>query len=449
MVYGLFVLLAAIAALFFLFNTGQLSREKTKLVNTSDAVAYSAGVMNARTLNYEAYLNRAMVANTVAIGQLVSLSSWVQYANRMGTNGSEILTDPKYIHYYPAYFAAMQSGLYLQEYLNDSGVLEDLANTSDNIIRKVLMTAQKVAAAGLIPARQAVMDEVARANYVDDGTVIVDPIPLTSTDLPSFVTYYDDDERTRFAEVVKTAYKKDGFMEERVWKLFALSITSKCLKPDWLDRRGGTELVGFDEWKALDTLSEKEWYRTPWKFCVIKENPAAWGTQAAADDPSTGFDPTRYGQAPSINPEATAYAMIMSSDAWDYSGLPGFYDLSEGALKEKDPRLHHAVRLRRPRDQTMTSEGRSEIRNSGSGNVLGQTLNAYQAQPAGGDDFVAVSASEVFFSREGEAKDNVFGKGIGKPREIGSLFNPYWQVHLIHSDAAIQAAQALQGAQLP
>ena len=51
MIYGLFVLIGAVVALFFLFNTGQLSREKTKLVNTSDSVAYSAGVMNARTLN--------------------------------------------------------------------------------------------------------------------------------------------------------------------------------------------------------------------------------------------------------------------------------------------------------------------------------------------------------------------------------------------------------------
>ena len=449
MVYGLFVLLAAIAALFFLFNTGQLSREKTKLVNASDAVAYSAGVMNARTLNYEAYTNRAMVANTVAIAQLVSLSSWVQYADRMAIFGGGVLANPKYVHYYPAYLAALNSGPYLQQSLNDSGTLEKLAKTSDKIIRQALVTAQKTAYVGLIPARQAVMDEVARANYVDDGSVIVDPIPLTSTDLPSFIALYADEERTRFAEVVKTAYKKDGFLEKRNWTLPALWST-KCFPAiDWLDRRGGTELIGFDEWKALDTLSEKAWRRTPWGFCVIREKPAAWGTRTAADDPGAGLDPRGYGGAPVRNPGATALALAISSDAWDYSGLPGFYDLSEKMLKDDDPRLLHAVRLRRSKAQTLTSEGRSEIRNSGSGNRLGQALDAYQAQPAGGDDFVAVSASEVFFSREGEATENVYGKSIKKPREVGSLFNPYWQVRLIQSDAAILAAQALQGAPLP
>ena len=43
--------MGGLAALFFLFNTGQLTREKTKLVNTADAVAYSAGVMNPRALS--------------------------------------------------------------------------------------------------------------------------------------------------------------------------------------------------------------------------------------------------------------------------------------------------------------------------------------------------------------------------------------------------------------
>ena len=62
LIYGIFVLIGALASLFFLFNTGQLSQEKTKLVSTADAVAYSAGVMHARALNFTAYGNRALGA---------------------------------------------------------------------------------------------------------------------------------------------------------------------------------------------------------------------------------------------------------------------------------------------------------------------------------------------------------------------------------------------------
>lgn len=453
MIYGLFVLVGAVAALFFLFNTGQLSREKTKLVNTSDAVAYSAGVMNARTLNYEAYANRAMLANTVAIAQLVSLASWIQYTDRMASYGW-VLNNPKFALFYPSYYASLYSGPYLQGYLNDSGVLQELAEASDAIIRTTLMTAQQLAYTSLIPARLLVMNEVAQANYVDDGAVVVDPIPLGGGDFLSFVARYSADERTRFAEATKAAVAKDGFVRQRSWRLPGLWADCHGAFPrvDWLDRRGGTELIGFDEWKALDTLSEKRWVPSNKTdiFCrAIVETPAAWGTQTAADDPTIDPNPMHYDRSLLVNPATTGLAMAMSSDAWDYSGLPNFYDLSESAMASDDPRLRYAVRLRRNKNQTMTSEGRSAVQNSGSGNRLGQALNAYQAQPAGGDDFVAVSAAEVFFSREGAAKDNVHGNGLGKPREIGSLFNPYWQVRLIQADAEIHAAQALQGAVLP
>src|SRR4051812_16919109 len=82
------VLLAAVAAtVFFMFNSGQLVQEKIRLTNTADAVAYSAGIQEARVLNYDAYTNRAIIANEIAIGQAVGLASWAKYA---GTSASNI-----------------------------------------------------------------------------------------------------------------------------------------------------------------------------------------------------------------------------------------------------------------------------------------------------------------------------------------------------------------------
>ncbi|EPJ47033.1 MAG: hypothetical protein OFPII_16060 [Osedax symbiont Rs1] len=60
-----------------LLSTGILSSEKMQLQNAADATAYSVSVLEARDLNYGAYINRAMVANEVAIGQMVSLHSWM------------------------------------------------------------------------------------------------------------------------------------------------------------------------------------------------------------------------------------------------------------------------------------------------------------------------------------------------------------------------------------
>ena len=445
LIYGIFVLVGGLAALFFLFNTGQLVREKTKLVNATDAVAYSAGVMHARALNFEAYTNRAMVANTVAIAQLVSLSSWVQYTDNVATYGF-VLENLKFEPYSPSYYVAEESGPYLQEYLNDNSTLERLATTSDDIIRKSLMSAQQVAYAGLVPARQQVMEEVAKANYLNDGTVTIELFPLTVNEFSNFVSRYSGDDRKRFAEVSKVSANKDSFVPKRTW--FMPAAYADCAganpRPDWLDRRGGTELLGFDEWKALDTLSEKRWVPSSKidAFCLaVAETPAGWASHSAADDPSVDLNPTHYDYSLLVNPGATA-AAIATSDSWDYSGLPNFYDLSEDALDQDDPRLKFAIRVLRDKSQTLTSEGRSAI-------VGTPRLNAYRAQPAGGSELVAVSASEVFFEREGDVKDNTYGSGLGKPREIGSLFNPFWQVHLIQSDDDIRKAQALQGTVLP
>lgn len=447
LIYGLFVLIAGLAALFFLFNTGQLTREKTKLVNTADAAAYSAGVMHARALNYQAYTNRAMVANTVAIAQLVSLSSWIQYTNTMATwpTASMSLTDPKFALYYPSYYAALYSGPYLNSYLVQSDVLEELATSSDEIIRNVLMDAQKVAYEGTKAARLQVMNEVAQANYRNDGVVTVDALSLNAggTDFDSFVSFYEDDERTRFAEVATTSANKDAFVKKRSWSLPSLWGECLVIKLDWLDRRGGTNLIGFDEWKAMDTLAEKRWKRA-WKgdvWCTsLKELPLAWGLQSATEGSTAMLpDPRHHDGSLLINPGTTAMATFMSSSSeWDYSGLPNFYDLSEDALGQDDPRLRFAVRLRRNKGQTLTSEGRSQIGPS-------DRLNAYEAAPAGGDDFVAVSASEAFFERPPSAGANRYAGG----REIGSLFNPYWQTRLVQWDDKVRLAQTLQGAVLP
>src|SRR5690606_20737052 len=65
-------------ALLVTYNVGQLSYHKIKLQNTADAAAYSAAVAHARTLNFHAYMNRGVIANQVAVAQMVSLTGWAR-----------------------------------------------------------------------------------------------------------------------------------------------------------------------------------------------------------------------------------------------------------------------------------------------------------------------------------------------------------------------------------
>ena len=74
---GFAALLAA--SLLWLADGGQRINDKIRLHNAADAAAYSAAQWQVRALNYQAYINRAIVANEVAIAQAVSLQSWAQY----------------------------------------------------------------------------------------------------------------------------------------------------------------------------------------------------------------------------------------------------------------------------------------------------------------------------------------------------------------------------------
>ena len=72
-------------SLVFLYKAGKITSEKMQLQNAADAAAYSVSLTEARDLNFMAYTNRAMVANEVAIGQLVGMASWATHWESFGS----------------------------------------------------------------------------------------------------------------------------------------------------------------------------------------------------------------------------------------------------------------------------------------------------------------------------------------------------------------------------
>ena len=77
-VAALVLMLLGIAGLVLMYNSGQITSEKVRVVNAADAAAYSGGVWTARQLNFMAYTNRAMIANHVSVGHYVSYVSWIR-----------------------------------------------------------------------------------------------------------------------------------------------------------------------------------------------------------------------------------------------------------------------------------------------------------------------------------------------------------------------------------
>ncbi len=76
MLLGMMLGLVAVLVALALVDNGVLVGERMRLQNAADATAYGISLLEARDLNFAAYTNRAMVANEVAIAQLVGLMSW-------------------------------------------------------------------------------------------------------------------------------------------------------------------------------------------------------------------------------------------------------------------------------------------------------------------------------------------------------------------------------------
>lgn len=445
LIYGLFVLTSALAMLFFLFNTGQLASEKTKLVNTADAVAYSAGIMHARALNFDAYTNRALIANEVMIAQLVSMQSWLTYTathsdnviplNCLSPAARPILWG--LVRYElacaPLSFDFINALLHILD-----ATFQPFASVitgATEAAKAVLQSSQAAMPVLLLDARNRVMQEVANANYAGDGSVKVDPIPLTDDfylfDGAPLIHRYEDDERKRLKPVVRMAAYKDRSIETRRWDsstpwpcLLAPSATFK--------RRGGTDMIGLDEWMAVDTssLHPRHFSLSIFSFGCRGDAEIALGyavqTATSTDDGDNGANFGGSGD------NGDARASASSNNFGGYTGLPRFFDLRQAALdygpgntdvNKNALHVMFSVRVVRAKAQANTSAGRSAIKPSGAFALFqGSEVGAMSA---------AVATADVFFERADHFS--------GGRKELASLFNPYWQVRLGATSAAALA----------
>lgn len=426
MVYGLFVLITGLAALFFMFNTGQLTAEKTKLVNTADAVAYSAAVMHARALNFDAYTNRAMIANEVLVAQTVSVASWLEYADEHTQRVTPLNCTTYYsvpialalARYEPLCF--IMASQYAQAVISPvSSVFNSVATvamTATQVSKTALQASQAAMFASFLPARKQVMQQVADANYAGLGAVKVDTVPLkdnyTLFDGGPFISRYSGNDRKRFKEVEVNAAYKDKFVSGRGWRDTS-PLPCIVLRGE-ATHTSSTTLSGYDNWSASDDGRLRTELLTWRRFSLKCRTQNTYNLGDGRKSART------------------------SGGNWYYSGVPSFYDLSTAALgyvstnadaNKRDPRLQFAIRLTREDKDQRTSAGTSAVKQTGQ-------MNIYQGDQAK-NLMAAVSSSEVYFERTNARP--------GPLKEQASLFNPYWQAHLItNSDTVRAAATALQ-----
>jgi len=460
---GLVFLIAIIASMLFLFSTSKLVDEKLTVANASDTAAYSTGVVEARALNFEAYLNRAIVANELAIGQTLSLISWLEYfANAVINDGVLLIELGRWSYYldFANYQKLLQFSLtltgtaivnayfggsittYIQQYAPYAGYLIDAFDLTLAALR-VSLVATDAGLATMVTQRKVATAVAQQSDPTLQAEVVLTAVYQNWNFTHIYGKDTNGDERGRLASVVTRS--RDAFTANRSWTINGVDIPF-IQKDVAIKRRGGTDLVSYDEWVAVDTLASHGTTfgcgKIGLSWCSDQETPIAYASVDLAANGSSGTAGPA-GGARAENPQTTQMALDNQVDLTQYGaywpGLGITIDLAD--LTNKDPRLPITVFVYKPMNTSRTpgsinSAGRNpNIHPSGE-------LDLFAAADAASSKIASISTAEVYFARPDKRPDGL--------TELPSLYSPYWQAHLIATPDTVKAAAALlyQGGKL-
>lgn len=439
--------LAGVGALALLafYNLGQVIAGRARLTHTADAAAYSGALVQARAMNFLAYVQRAQVAHQVAMAHLVTLASWAQFGqaerqrllqgNPPGPLIGMLFGAAHGRAYASAVAAADGQGLLMQ--------FERAHARHDALVHRVLSASARATLAQVRDGRREAMRAVVQANYPEL------PIPeISESGLPprdrlsmavladewdGFVRRHPGRGQGALRAMTLSATDRYGFLGPRNGiARNAWPVSFRC--PTWrheLRRRGATRLDGSGTWHSTDTQSFHKLRSNKYIGCYYREYAMGWGK---ADARSAGQGKAESGvDAPQdfsreafwkwvrantswdivhgiANPLAYAYAM-KGAARWSSGGLPAY---AEVPLRRAAVPARFALRLRHPAPLLKTIGARSGIP-AAPGRLSPADLDD-------GDAIEVISAAEVYFARPEPRGDGA--------DELATLFRPYWQARL-------------------
>lgn len=397
-------LMAALAAAFLLvFDSGQAVSEKQRLVNAVDAAALGAATWQARALNFESYMNRAVIANEAAIAQSVSLRSWSAYMNELLPKTALLTRWVPWLNVatltlqrlWAGFDSALQPGLSGIEGLL-SAVDHDLAAAQRYIHGMALLVVPEV-------VRETLRANDPRYRVSEGGEVL---LARWAVEWAQFTSFYGGAFRWRQADLLRRS--GDGFTDSRGVS-FDPVLVGALLR---FEKRGGSDLLDFETWRSMDTLSMHA--RSGVLIGRMREQlPLAWGGAENGE-----FTALRgiHGGSLRVNPRASRLAVAATRRQRGYLGLPSLRDVSVEQRRElSPPRL--VVRAALVADEEVTSRGAL-----GAPFAVDLGGRAHEPGVAAESRSFATAAAEVRFVRLVPRADGA--------RELGSLYNPYWRPRL-------------------
>nr|WP_175801476.1 Tad domain-containing protein [Burkholderia anthina] len=479
--FALIFLAVGAAALYLAFNAAQLTHAKTKLQDTADAAAYSVGVLQARDLNFAAYTNRAMIANQVAVAQMVSLKSWVdemQGTYQMGDHWFD-----EFIEVTAANSVGWTGPKATGGPIMDGAksVIDSMAGVAasgiDGLIR-ILSTEQRAYHASMLVQMPMVADEIAQANephthatksyFLTRGAVsLASMMKFASEQTPAGRTGSD-----RFADVVTNKTTLDDFVPSRsgtrLPSVLPFSTVLECPGASMLiayhTHAGGTQLRPDKQgWEGLDATDVNGGW-----FCYFEVGFAGGpivgeaGSGGAATGPGGTYSGTvGYGGYKDFGGAMTDPGTMFAARAQRGAG-PGASLSTPGGLQ---PYLE-LNRLPTPGDgpdfnraPAIAVEVQRNSTSIGTTNQLGIAKGELGVDDATAQGQMrAIASASAYFIRPDDPGGATAGgllnlahwRRSDKRWEYPSLFNPYWQSSLVATNtAAVVAADAAQATGAP
>ncbi len=364
----------AVAAL-LVYDSGRLVAQKRRLFDAADSAALSAATFEARVLNFEGYMNRAIVANQVAMAQSVSLRSWLDYMTRTVDRANRVT---RFVPYLGA-----------------------ATNTLRNVMAGVNRVAQRLLVAGegtlalfttdfaaasealhlaALPATLELVGRSAAANFPGASLSETGQALLLAHGARwgELTRRYDGARRGRQKDVVQRSL--DRFTVDRGISFGVPAIVR-------LEKRGGTDLLGFETWRGMDTLALHQLTFFGWRetFSV------GWG--AAEQGRRTSLR-GQHGGSYRANRRTSRAAMRDLRASRLSRGLPAMRDMARlEARAGNDLRID--LELEVPVESAFGSPRRT---------------------------MTALAAARSFHARPVPRAD--------RRRELASLYSPYWQARL-------------------
>ncbi|MGN0859719.1 MAG: hypothetical protein ACI4NW_11190 [Stenotrophomonas sp.] len=464
-----FVAVLSVGVLVMFSNQQSLAR-KTQLVNAADAAAYSVAVQQARVLNFAAYGNRARVANEVAVAQMVGMYSWLNQVHKTSRRIKTTLNAISWVPYI-GQVAAMLARVFqaidvtlgrvrpLMRQAFDLAIVGldaingALANGTRLLFNTATRSVDAIKFAGQIVEANAPGARLSAAGSAQLTTQLHQAFNTFTTlhKIPQSGTSTGAD---RFRNVVMKS--RDRFSRTR--------DKDAGLWPLRLNQAGGTDMVGYNQWAAVDTLSLEVSVPPPKNDFDV---PLGWGgAQAVQRYQNQSFlwginngngwrdawDGNKLHRPYGDARRQTGRTLVRNANRdpnvggqrsgsfftgqGTYTGLRDYYDVADGkgTNSNNDPRNNNADKDGVGPVFTLHVQSAQALsRTSPHIDGMGAGQMALTDKTHGGD-VSALASAQVYFNRPFAL--TTFARGDRK-LEVGNLFNPYWQARLVETPTGI------------